>query len=205
MTRHRIVAMSLTVLAAMLFGAARLHQADRSPLPDCEWCGAMDAPEGELPSVLTIAGPEEPGERIILRGVVYETDGETPAPDVLMYAYHTDATGVYRRDGDETGNGRRHGELRGWLRTDEAGRYEIRTIKPAPYPNRREPAHIHVTLTPPGGEEHWVESVLFADDSLVTQRERRRSERAGRFAWVIGLTSNEGGALVGERAIRLRE
>jgi protocatechuate 3,4-dioxygenase beta subunit len=162
----------------------------------------MDAPEG-LRSSMTIAGPDEPGERIALAGRVFENDGVTPAGGVVMYVYHTDATGVYRKDGEVTGNGLRHGALRGWLVTDDTGRYEIRTIKPAPYSGRSEAAHIHVTLTPPGGEEDWVESFLFADDSLVSRRTRRQSEAAGRFGWVMDLTPNDEGVLVGERDIRL--
>jgi len=189
--------------AALLVFAigANACSARSEPLPDCEWCGAQDAPN-DLSSVMVIPGPDEPGERIVLRGRVFEADGRTPAPGVLMYAYHTDATGVYRTEGGETGNGRRHGVLRGWLRTDEDGRYEIRTIKPGVYPSRTEAAHIHVTLTPPGAEEDWVPSFLFEGDELITPAERRSSERAGRFGFIVELEPGEGGVLVGERDLR---
>ncbi|MCB0644992.1 MAG: intradiol ring-cleavage dioxygenase, partial [Phaeodactylibacter sp.] len=87
------------------------------PLPDCEWCGAMDAPT-QLSSTLQIAGLQEPGERLLITGTVFQADGVTPAPNILLYAYHTNQAGIYAKKGNETGNGRRHGHLRGWLKTD---------------------------------------------------------------------------------------
>lgn len=166
----------------------------------------MDAPpRAELSHVMTIPDDDEPGTRITLRGQVFETDGVTPAPRVLLYAYHTDIRGVYRKEGDETGNGLRHGALRGWLVTDDEGRYEIRTIRPNPYPSGRESAHIHVTLTPPDGEEHWIDSFLFEDDDLISQRERREAAQLGRFNHIISLEETSEGELIGERDLRLRD
>lgn len=180
-------------------------QSYRAQQPDCEWCGAQDAPPREsLSHVLTIAGPDEPGERMVLRGRVFHSDGETPAPGVLMYAYHTDATGVYRPGANATGNARRHGELRGWLITGPRGEYEIRTTRPGGYPGRSDPQHVHITFQPQGEPEQWVESTLFANDPRITDAERRESERAGRFGNVVQLTQGGNGALLGERDIRLR-
>ena len=177
----------------------------RQPLPDCEWCGKADAPPDErLTWRAQIAHDDEPGERIVLRGRVFMPDGETPAPDVLVYAYQTDATGVYPMRGGETGNARRHGALRAWLRTDSEGRYEIRTIKPAPYPSRTEPAHIHVTLTARGGDEHWIDDFWFEGDPLITDRMRARTQDTGRFSGIIRLETNEQGERAAQRDLRLR-
>jgi protocatechuate 3,4-dioxygenase, beta subunit len=178
----------------------------REPMHPCAWCGAMDAPpDDQLTWWMQIAGDDEPGQRIVLRGRVFMPDGETPAPDVLVYAYHTDATGVYRMEGDETGNGRRHGALRGWLRTDSEGRYEIRTIKPEAYPTRSEPAHVHVTLTPRGGEERWVDTYWFEGDPLITDRARRVLRDTGRFAGIVRLEADDDGVLAAERDLLLRQ
>lgn len=134
------------------------------PLPACEWCGTGEAPDS-LGWRVTIAGEDEPGQRIRIRGVVYQPDGETPAPDVILYLYHTNADGIYAKLGDESGNGRRHGHLRGWLRTDDRGRYEIRTIRPGNYPGRDAEQHIHVTVQEPDGTpEYWIPSFNFAGD-----------------------------------------
>jgi len=76
---------------------ARAH-----PLPDCEWCGASEAPD-DVTSSTTIAGADEPGERLLLQGTIYAPDGVTPVPGVLLYVYHTNTAGVYAKRGDETG------------------------------------------------------------------------------------------------------
>ena len=162
---------SLAVLAAGACDAGAQRDGTRPPLPDCEWCGAAEAPAAPGP-VMRIAGPDEPGQRLVVTGTVRRPDGVTPAANVLLYAYHTNAAGVYPRRGDETGNGRRHGYLRGWLRTDSLGRYRIETIRPAPYASRTESAHLHMTATPPGGEERWITSLRFADDPLLTVEQR---------------------------------
>lgn len=154
-------AAGLTAAALLVTSTALQAQ---SPLPECEWCGTAEAPE-DLTWHTTIAGEDEPGERLVIRGVVYEPDGSTPASDVILYLYHTNADGIYETLGDETGNGRRHGHLRGWLRTDERGRYEIRTIRPGNYPGRETAAHIHVTVQEPDGTpEYWLPSFKFVGD-----------------------------------------
>jgi protocatechuate 3,4-dioxygenase beta subunit len=126
---------------------------------------------------------------------------------VLLYAYNTDDTGVYRREGTETGNGRRHGQLRGWLRTDAAGRYEIRTIYPGGYPGRPDPSHVHITLTPSSGptagQEQWADSTVFDDDPRMTPAERAERREDGRFNPIVSLAEDEHGVLVGERDLRL--
>ncbi|HVR44813.1 MAG TPA: intradiol ring-cleavage dioxygenase [Thermoanaerobaculia bacterium] len=146
--------------------------------PSCEWCGAPDAPD-RLSWSTTIAPPDEGGEPLVLTGVVYAADGTTPLPGVLVYAYHTNAGGIYPRRGDERGKGRRHGRLRGWIRTNEQGEYRFRTIRPGGYPGRRDPAHVHMTLTPPDGPERWIDDVVFTDDPRVTEDYRRRSRSRG--------------------------
>ncbi|MTI41859.1 intradiol ring-cleavage dioxygenase [Fulvivirga lutimaris] len=173
----------------------------QEPLPKCEWCGAMDAPE-ELSWSTTIADENEPGERLVLNGTVFNQDG-TPAAGVLIYAYHTNLQGIYEKKGDETGNGKRHGHLRGWVRTDAQGRYQFKTIKPAAYPSRSEPAHVHFTLSAADMPEYWIKSTLFDDDPLITSGMRADNDK-GKFARILSLTKNDG-VWVGERDIKLKK
>jgi protocatechuate 3,4-dioxygenase beta subunit len=172
----------------------------RPPLPACEWCGADEAPSG-LSSEITIASKSEPGDRLTLTGIVFQADGRTPARGVLIYAYHTNAKGVYPQRGDETGNARRHGYLRGWLQTGPDGRYTIHTIRPAAYPGRSDPAHIHLTIRPAGGIEDYIDAVEFADDPLLTAGERARRE--GRGGPGIVTVRRENGVLRATRDIVL--
>lgn len=155
---------------------AACQQASGDALPDCEWCGTAEAP-ATLTSEARLAPVGEPGTPLIVEGTLLEADGRTPAAGVVLYAYHTDATGAYPQRPGLTGNGRRHGALRGWLRTDARGRFRLVTIRPAPYTSRTDPAHIHFTAQAPGREERWLEELLFADDDLLTPAQRAAHAR----------------------------
>ena len=113
-----------------------------------------------------------------MTGRVFKADGETPAAGLIVYAYQTDARGLYS---EQRGAGPR---LRGWAKSDAAGRFELATIKPGAYPGGTEPAHIHLQTWGAGIEPQWHEDILFADDPLVTPATRARSEALGRFAFV---------------------
>ena len=171
-------------------------------LPSCEWCGAVDAPK-KLSWSTNLAADNEPGERLLLTGTVYQQDGRTPAEGVLIYAYQTNAQGIYEKKGDETGNGKRHGHLRGWVRTNAQGRYQFHTIKPAPYPSRAEAAHVHLTLSTKTIPEYWIKTTMFNDDPLVTSKMKSEDE-TGQFAHIITLTNNEG-LWIGHRDIKLKQ
>ncbi len=193
--------MTRSVLVVAIAASFPLAGAGGQPLPACEWCGAAEAP-AELSATLRMPVEDEPGERLIIEGTIYQPDGATPAAGVLLYAYHTNAAGAYPRRGDETGNGRRHGYLRGWLRTGADGRYRIETIRPGTYPTRDEPAHVHMTLQPPGEPERYIDDVVFEDDPLVTPEHRARlSQRGG--SGIVRLERDAAGVLRVNRDIYL--
>ena len=170
-----------------------------TPNPDCSWCGATEAPS-DVSWTTQIAPPSEPGERLSVTGTVYQSDGTTPAPDVTLYVYHTNIQGEYPKRGDETGNGVRHGYLRGWVKSDSKGRYQFDTIRPAPYPTHEgEPAHIHYTVLPKGGEEYWLSSAWFSDDPLVTDELVAGLDRVGGFPNVMEMSRDENGVWHGVR------
>lgn len=98
-----------------------------------------------LPSA-RIAPVEEPGSPLIVRGTLYQPDGATPAAGALVFAYHTDREGLYDRPGSPPHQWR----LQGAARTDRDGRFEFRTIRPAHYPNSRNPEHVHVEVEADG-------------------------------------------------------
>lgn len=89
-----------------------------------------------------LADRDEPGEHIVLKGTVYNTDCTTPVTDALVEVWQTDAAGKYHyRD-----EGYR---LRGQMRTDDKGQYEFSTVKPGRYRimSGFRPAHIHLKVT----------------------------------------------------------
>ena len=176
--------------------------AANTTLPDCEWCGAMDAPK-VLSHIATLADENEPGERLIYTGTVYKPDGVTPVEGVLLYAYHTNAEGVYPRLGTETGNGLRHGYLRGWVKTNAQGHYQFNTILPGPYPSRNEPAHIHITLSGEDFDEYWISSTLFEGDTLISYEIRADTENDAGFSNIIKLIKGDNGSYTGQRDVIL--
>ena len=131
-------------------------------------------------------------------GVVYQPDGVTPAAGVILYAYHTDAAGLYGRT--PTADPR----IQGWVRTDEAGRFELITIRPAPYPGGQTKAHIHIQLWGPGVPPQIGPPVFFADDPRVQESVRQDSEKLGRFGFVKSPVKGPDGVLRFTLDIRLK-
>lgn len=146
--------------------------------------------EEDLPWQARIAPQGEPGEPLVVGGQVLNPRGEEPAPGVVVYGYHTDKQGYYARNG-----GNQPPRLRGWAKTDACGRFEFRTIRPAPYPGRDVPAHVHFVLWGAGYPRQWVESLRFEGDPLLTRVMLEESRRQGRFASVRPLRRGGDGVL----------
>lgn len=168
----------------------------------CDGCDLMFAgmPQ-KLSWKTTIPDTSELGTPLEMSGVIYTSDGKTPAPNVILYVYQTDAKGYYSPSENQTA-ARRHGHLRGWMKTDERGRYKFRTIRPAPYPDARIPAHIHPVIKEPGKNEYYIDEYVFDDDSFVTKAERARQENRGGNG-IVTLNKNSDGVWVGQRDIIL--
>ena len=148
----------------------------------CEGCEAIyESPVAfeKLSNMAWLPDFKEKGQKLAVNGVVYKADGKTPAPNVIIYIYHTDQTGIYPKKGDETGWAKRHGYLRGWMKTNEKGEYKFFTLRPAPYPGGNIPAHIHVTIKEPGKNEYFIDEFLFDDDPFLTANERKKAENRG--------------------------
>ena len=168
----------------------------------CEGCeGIYEGMPENLSWQTAIADAKEPGERMEISGVIYKSDGKTPAPDVVLYVYHTDAKGFYSPAPDATGNARRHGHLRGWMKTNAKGEYKFTSIRPASYPESRNPQHIHPILKEPDTNEYWIDEYVFEDDPFVTKEHRAGLRNFG-GSGVISLTK-QNGVWIGKRDITL--
>lgn len=107
--------------------------------------------------------PDEAGDTLVFCGRVVSTDG-TPIGGALVDLWHADATvpGTY----SNVHEGQPEYNLRGRLVADSDGRFEVRTIMPAPYPipdqgptgrlfhmlgrHSWRPAHIHAKVSAEG-------------------------------------------------------
>ena len=169
----------------------------------CDGCeGIYEGLPRQLTWQTSIASTSEPGEPLEISGIIFNPDGRTPAPDVIFYVYHTDSKGYYSPSPNSTGIARRHGHLRGWMKTNIRGEYKFTTVKPAPYPNGNIPSHIHPIVKEAGKNEYYIDEYRFDDDPLLSLQERSKSENRG-GSGIIHLTRNEGGAWMGKRNIIL--
>jgi protocatechuate 3,4-dioxygenase beta subunit len=173
-------------LAVGLFAAAALTPLTAQPrIP-------TQAPP-EAPSSVVVAGEDEPGEPMVVSGVVADAAGE-PVAGASVFVYQAAADGVYGPHGNA------EPRLKGYLRTDAQGRYRFRTVKPGSYPGTRIPAHIHIHVAPPGGGEEQVGEIVFEGDPFLSDRARLNP-----FFSVRTVESDEDGVLRIDHDIRLTE
>jgi len=135
----------------------------------CEGCEAVfQGLPAAVSTAARIAPPGEPGESMQIEGKVMHPDG-TAASGTIIYAYHTNAQGIYPRDEKRRGQtAYRHGMLRGWAMADKDGRYRFDTVRPAGYPNSDIPQHIHMHVIEPGRCTYYIDDIVFKDDPRLT-------------------------------------
>lgn len=169
----------------------------------CEGCEAIHEsplPFDSLKSTSWLPDWNGQGRKLEVSGIIYKKNGK-PASNVIIYVYHTDQTGVYPTKGNETGWGKRHGYIRGWMRTNEKGEYRFYTLRPAAYPGREAPEHIHVTIKEPDKNEYWIDEYVFDDDPLLSEKERKSCRDRGGSG--IIKVNNKGDLWKAERNIYL--
>lgn len=204
-TRALIFAFAVPTIATLNSCQAQKRQRTHTGVVGggCDGCeGIYEGMPQQLSSQTSIASASEPGERMEISGIIYQVDERTPAPNVILYVYHTDAKGYYSPAPNATNLARRHGHLRGWLRTGVSGEYKFTTIKPAPYPGMDNPAHIHPIVKEPGKNEYYIDEYVFDDDPLLTQDKRAKLENRG-GSGIVRLTRSSDGVWTGKRNIIL--
>jgi protocatechuate 3,4-dioxygenase, beta subunit len=181
---------AISILAvALVLVASAVPQVDQDWLE--KWNEAQTHRPQVIPTSSRIATANEPGTPLVIRGRIVHPEGTTPEGGAVVFAYHTDNTGVYYA----TGSNLRAYRLTGWARTDADGRFEFTTIRPAPYPGRRVPAHVHFTVETSHYGRQWF-GLLFADDPLVSEKEKADSERGGKFGDVLRVERTNQGEVV---------
>jgi protocatechuate 3,4-dioxygenase beta subunit len=165
MDRRTLLVRAAALTAMLTSGAiaAPRESVIGGPCEGCEW--VFDGQPDSLRSLARISPADEPGAPMTIVGTVM-TARQVPAPGVIVYAYHTDRTGIYPQAAN------RHGTLRGWTRTDAQGNYRFDTIRPGAYPSRDVPEHVHMHVIEPGVGTYYIENLEFQDDPLNSKRDR---------------------------------
>ena len=170
----------------------------------CEGCeGVFEGLPTVLSSATRLAPSGERGQPMIIDGIVRDTRGNA-VRGIVVYAYHTDANGIYRPGTAAPGeSARRHGVLRGWAVTDSVGHYRFITIRPGHYPNGKAPEHVHMHVIEPRCCTYWIDSINFTDDSILSAAERQMSERGRGGSGLTTPTRDQNGTWHVTRDIRL--
>jgi protocatechuate 3,4-dioxygenase beta subunit len=177
-------------IAAVAIAVSAIAQVDA--FQDQEWLRMWNEAQTHKPAQLSgtgrIAAEGEPGTPMAIHGRILQPDGKSPTANVIVFAYQTDAEGVYSGPGKPG----RPWRLQGWAVTGADGRFEFRSVRPAPYPGRSIPAHVHLSLQTQSYGRQWTEELRFSDDKFVTADERKKSEALGLYRNVVTPTIRDG-------------
>jgi hypothetical protein len=130
-----------------------------------EYLGPQFTAPADAPSVVVIAGQDEPGTRMLVTGRTLI--GDQPVAGVSLYVFHTDTKGNYSSTTFDNKVAELNPRLHGALRTDAQGRYRYETTRPGSYENG--PAHVHYVVKADGYEPLLV-ALQFQDDPIVVGR-----------------------------------
>jgi protocatechuate 3,4-dioxygenase beta subunit len=163
MNRQKFISALTIGLVSMTASAKRLLKLPPQQLTGggCDGCDLIyQGMPAKLSNTTYLPDWHEAEAKMIVEGTIYFKDGSTPAPGVIFYLYHTDSTGHYSKAAGQV-HGLRHGHIRGWIKTGNDGKYWFYTGKPAAYPNRDIPAHIHPVIKQPGMNEYYLDDYFF--------------------------------------------
>jgi protocatechuate 3,4-dioxygenase beta subunit len=138
-----------------------------------------------------------------IEGKVTHLDGSV-APGTIVYAYHTNADGIYPKDARMRGQAAyRHGMLRAWVKADENGRYRFDTVRPAGYPDSDMARHVHIHVIEPGRCTYYIDTIVFEDDPRLTPEKLEQYTRGRGGPGVTTPRRGEDGVWLVERDIIL--
>lgn len=204
----------LIILLLACFTDAVLAQTNIETTKFCEAVHEGEAPlsavdaynASDLTNTATVPGYETMATKLKLTGVVYQSDGSTPANNVLVYIELANEDGEYELVNEAHGH---HVNHRAWIKTDADGRYTFyafepgATVQPSTKPTRRRSKHIHVTVKEEGKQAYELASFIFDNDPLVTKSCKKKLMKRGLD--IVLTTEEKDGVLVATKNITLEK
>ena len=126
-----------------------------------------DYSESHLNNTDTIPDFDSKPNQLKISGIIYQSDGKTPAKDVILYVFQADENGDFEMKRDE--HRKRYVHHQGWIKTDADGRYTLYTFMPGKYLYAKELKKIHRVIKEPGKPEYEINSFFFNDDPLIPE------------------------------------
>lgn len=148
-----------------------------------------DYTEAQLNNTDTIPGFESKLNKLKISGTIYESDGITPAKDVILYIDQADENGDF--DLRYT-NEKRYVHNRGWIKTDADGTYTFYTFVPGNDRRYNMMQQLFPIVKEPSKDEYEIASFLFDEDPYLSKTCRKRMAKKGDPSRILKLKTVDG-------------
>ena len=148
-----------------------------------------DRAEDQLRNTDTIPDFRSKTNKLKLTGIIYQSDGVTPAKDVILFIEQPDEDGDFdlRRTGDS-----RYVFHRSWVKTDADGRYTFYTFVPGNDRRYNQLQQIFPIVKESSKPEYELETFLFDEDPLLSSACRKKINKKGDTTRILKLKKKMG-------------
>lgn len=155
------------------FNVLQAQEANNTPENYKKRSPIYDYSEKQLNNTDTIPDFASKSQKLKITGTIFESDGKTPAKNVMLFIHQTDENGNFEL---KRQNKKRYVHHRGWVKTDADGKYTFYTFVPGKYMYSNELKQILPIVKEPNKPEYKIETFLFDDDPKLTGKCRTKVE-----------------------------
>ena len=138
-------------------------------------------------------------EKLKVTGTIYQSDGVTPAKDVILFIEQPDENGDFDL---RIENDKRYVHHRAWVKTNEDGKYTFYTFVPGNDRRYNQPQQIFPVIKEPSKPAYEINTYLFDEDPLLSKRCRKKIKKQNSESRILNLKKVDG-VLVAKRNIIL--
>ena len=140
-------------------------------------------------------------EKLKIHGTIYQSDGVTPASDVIFYIEQADENGDFQMRGEK---GDKYVYHSGTIKTDAEGKYTFFTFVPGNDRRYNQLSQLYPAVKEPSKPAYFLPTLLFDNDPLLTRKCRKRMAKKDDVSRILKPKSIDG-LLVVEKDIVLPE